>query len=223
MKIALGIITRNEREILHKTLLHSLAFQYKFAVDFFSNDLTVELLGKSFGFLVHSQKWEGSFAHARNILIQCAEEAGMDAIVMLDADETMDLKGIAHIHAMLENHDVVSLPRYEFVKDFNHYDPTLYPDYQTRAFHLHKGFYFTGKLHERLIAPPAITALSPIYHYGKLKNISVVALKYINYDRVTKGLEPLEQLPVGFNLDTVKLWKRCVPFDKPHPLQSQKI
>lgn len=219
MKIALGMITRNERVILQKTLIHALPFQHRYAIDFFSGDLTVELLG-SFGFLVHSQEWVKNYAHARNILIQYAEEAGMDAMVMLDADEAMTPRAIEQTKLLLETHEAIAFPRIEFVEDYHHYDPTLMPDYQVRAFRLNRGYYFKGKIHEALQGVEPVQSTILIHHYGKLKSPQECALKYINYDRLSKGMEPLEQLPMGYDVSNIKLWRKCELYPQPHPLEK---
>lgn len=229
MKIALGMITRNERSILEKTLLHkALDFDFKIAVDFYSSDYTVELLG-SFGVHVVSQEWKGNYAQGRNQLIQVAEEAGFDYLFMLDADEAMSKEGIELCKKMAEKHDVLTLPRFEFVQDFQHYDSALYPDWQCRFFKLNKGYHFKNKVHEMLhnkSGDPLIHSRmahkvlkAPIYHYGRCKPREVLALKYINYDRVQRGLEPLTELPHDVDPSTFKLWERCEPFVENHPLE----
>ena len=230
MKIALGIMTFNEREILQRTLLHSFDFQYKYAVDFFSSDLTVELLG-SFGFLVHSQKWPDNFAAGRNILIQYAEDSGADYLFMLDADEAMTPEGIRLCIEAAEKYDCIALPRIEFVKDTNHYDPTLYPDYQCRFFRLKKGYYFRNRVHEMLHHPVTNKAVladprkfialpnAPIYHYSRIKDHRRLALKYLNYDRMAQNQELLKELPVGYD-PQAQYWARCEPFIGDHPLKK---
>lgn len=232
-KIALGMITRNERDFLEKTLFHKgFNFDYKFAVDFFSNDYTPELLG-TFGFNVHSQEWVGHYGIARNILIQVAEEAGMDWLFMLDADEAMNESDLETCRVLAEsgNYEILTLSRVEFVQDFHHYDPTLYPDYQTRFFKLHQGYHFRNKVHEMLYQgndEPSVTEqhknfIVPnvnIYHYGRLKDKQKTILKYINYDRMMKGEEPLDAIPDGYDWENGKLWERLEEYTKPHPLQN---
>lgn len=229
MKIALGMIAKNERPILEKTLNYkALDFDLKLAVDFMSDDNTVELLG-SYGFQLIRQEWGGNYASARNTLIQFAEEQGADYLFMIDADEAMFPHDIAQLKALAEVHDAIAVPRYEFVKDFGHYDPNLYPDYQCRFFRLNKGMYFKNRVHEMLTTEKGDVCLerhylhakvpqTPIYHYSRVKPHKELALKYINYDRMLKGEEPLRELPEGYDPEA-KYWEKCEPFTNDHPLK----
>lgn len=231
MKIALGMIAKNEREILEKTLNYkALDFDLRLAVDFMSDDNTVELLG-SYGFQLLRQDWQGNYANARNILIQFAEEQGADYLFMLDADEAMYSYDLDKLKLLAEKHDVIALPRIEFVKDYQHYDPTLYPDYQCRFFRLNKGYYFKNRVHEMLHTPDGSTACladhrhhtrvpeTPIYHYSRVKDHKRLALKYLNYDRMLKGEQPLTDLPEGYD-PNAQYWAKCEPYMSNHPLKS---
>lgn len=232
MNIALGMIVKNERPILEKTLNHkALWFDTKVAVDFMSNDYTNELLGLSYGFYVQRQEWTGNYATARNILIQVAEEAGADYLFMLDADESMTQAGINECRALAEKHDALALPRFEFVKDFHHYDPTLYPDYQCRFFRLHKGYHFRNRVHEMLHTTDGKPVLAsnalhmkvpsaPIYHYSRIKDHKSLTLKYVNYDRMLKNLTPLQAEELTGYDPNARFWEHCEPFTHYHPLQN---
>jgi len=230
MKIALGMIVKNEREILEKTLNYkALDFDMKLAIDFMSDDNTVELLG-SYGFELIRQEWTGNYAGARNILIQYAEEQGADYLFMVDADEALKREDIEQLKALAETNDVLAVPRFEFVKDFQHYDPTLYPDYQCRFFRLNKGMYFKNKVHEMLTSEKGDVCLeksylhlkvptAPIYHYSRIKDHKKLALKYINYDRMVKGEPALAELPAGYD-PNAQYWGACELFTNDHPLKK---
>lgn len=232
MKFALGMIVKNERPILEKTLNHkAFWFDTRIAVDFMSNDYTNELLGLSYGFFVQRQEWVNNFATARNILIQLAEEAGADFLFMLDADEAMLKEDIDKLKLIAEKHDVLAVPRYEFIQDFNHYDPTVYPDYQCRFFRLNKGYHFKNRLHEMLHDAEGKPVFSwegfykevndcHIYHYSKILDRKKTVLKYINYDRLAKKQPPLEALPEGFDYTGAQLWNGIREFTNIHPLKN---
>lgn len=227
------MIVRNEREILEKTLNYkALDFDLKLAVDFMSDDFSVELLG-SYGFELIRQEWRNNFAGARNILIQYAEEKGADYLFMLDADEALFPADIEKLKKLAETHDVIALPRIEFVKDFGHYDPTLYPDYQCRFFRLNRGYHFKNKVHEMLHTEKGEVCLehtrlhfrstqTPIYHYSRVKDHRKLALKYINYDRLLKGEPPLAELPEGYD-PNAQYWAQAEPFTNDHPLKHYAV
>lgn len=239
MKIGLGIIVKNQRHFLERTLpAYSFAFEHRFAVDFFSDDYTREILDQ-FGFQVHRQEWPNSYAQARNILIQCAEEAGMDFLVMLDADEALDRHQAIKLMAYAHDFDAIVLPRIEFVGDFDHFDDHLFPDFQLRAFRLNKGYHYKNKIHEMLHDESGVALMGVrggrtakhriltapdifLYHYGRTAEKQQLALKYINYDRQQKGESKLESLPDGFDVENAQLWSNFIQFYGPHPLKGEK-
>lgn len=231
MKIAMGLIVKNERPILEKTLItKSLGFEHLIAVDFMSDDNTVELL-QTFGYYIHRQPWPNNYAEARNALIQVAEERGADYLFMLDADEAMYQSGIDVCKQYAQKYDAIALPRIEFVKDFGHYDPALYPDYQCRFFRLGKGYHFRNKVHEMLHTPdgrPILADLNEhiripeakIYHYSRIKDHKEMALKYLNYDRMTRGEEPITADQIATYDPNARYWVNCEPFTNDHPLKK---
>lgn len=239
MKIALGIIVKNQRHFLERTLpTYSLTFEHRFAVDFFSDDYTREILDQ-FGFQVHRQEWPNNYATARNVLIQCAEEAGMDYLIMLDADEALDRKQSEKLQQYANDFDAIVMPRIEFVQDTSHFDDYLFPDFQLRAFKLNKGYHYRNNIHEMLHDSSGVPLMSVrggrtkkhriltvpdvfLYHYGRTAEKSQLALKYMNYDRQMKGQPKLDKLPEGYNLDDAQLWKNATIFYGPHPLKGMK-
>ena len=229
----MGLIARNERPILEKTLItKSLGFTHLVAVDFNSDDNTVELL-QTFGYYIHRQPWPNDYAKARNILIQVAEERGADYLFMLDADEAMNQADLNVCMEYAQRYNAIALPRIEFVKDFGHYDPALYPDYQCRFFKLNAGYHFHNPVHEMLHTPTGISVLAdlnehirvpqaPIYHYSRIKDHKQLALKYYNYDRMLKGEPPLTELPEGYD-PNARYWVNCEPFTNNHPLKEYEL
>lgn len=226
MKIALGMIVRNERQILNFTLNYkALYFPHRIAIDFMSDDYSVELLG-SYGFSIRREAWRNDFSYARNQLIKYAEALKMDYIFMLDADEALMQSDMEKLLAHANQNKPLRVPRIEFVKDFNHIDSTVAPDWQCRYFPLNAGYHFAGEIHEMLkdkdghpAIEKAIKVNTPIYHYSRCINLYRVALKYVNYDRIKKGEAPLASLPDSFDYEKMKLWKEEKPVDFPHPLQ----
>jgi glycosyltransferase involved in cell wall biosynthesis len=104
MKIALGIIVKNEAKILKKTLpTYAHLFAHKYAIDYGSTDKTVEIL-KKHDFKVAYKNWTNDFSEARNNLITWLEQQGMDAVVMLDADEAITDDGFFKIRELLQTY-----------------------------------------------------------------------------------------------------------------------
>lgn len=228
MRIALGMIVRNEREILEKTLNYkALDFDLLLAIDYMSNDYTVELLG-SYGFQVTRQEWGGNYGNARNALIQFAEEQGADYLFMLDADEALFSKDITKLKELAEHEPAITVPRVEFVRDYGTYEPAIAPDFQCRFFRLNQDFYYKGKVHEMLtdkdgkalIDRSTVSKDTPIYHYSRVGDKRRLALKFINYDRIQQRLSALTELPNDTDLATIKLWGECKTYPYNHPLKK---
>lgn len=228
MRIALGMIVRNEREILEKTLNYkALDFDLRLAIDYMSNDYTVELLG-SYGFQVTRQEWGGNYGNARNALIQFAEEQGADYLFMLDADEALFSKDIIKLKELAEHEPAITVPRVEFVRDYGTYEPAVAPDFQCRFFRLNQDFYYKGKVHEMLtdkdgkvlIDRATVSKDTPIYHYSRVGDKRRLALKFINYDRIQQKLPILTELPNDTDLATIRLWGDCKEYPYNHPLKK---
>jgi len=177
----------------------------KFVVGYHeSADNTLEIL-RRFDAIISLVPWSYDWGVARNAVIRTAEEAGCSQMMMIDSDECMlpshleSLRNIPVQNARL-------FPRIEFVDDFQHYDPTLYPDYQARGFPLNQGFYYAGAIHEQLCRYGLVCSQAgdfsrsflPLFHFGKCKPKREVALKYMNYDRIAHKLEPLMELPEDY-------------------------
>jgi hypothetical protein len=170
----------------------------------------------------------------RNRLIELAERKGYDWVFMLDSDECMFPEDIAKVRLLMTpDRRLIILPRYEFVKDFDHYDPRGYPDYQGRVFRLGVGYRYRHSVHEGLYRRFAVMSEmrlrhgyfsdeTPIYHYGRVRSPEELALKFHNYDLIARGKTPVDTVPdemVG--LDHTHRWGHVVRFDKPHPLMGQ--
>jgi hypothetical protein len=169
----------------------------------------------------------------RNRLVEIAERKGFDWMFMLDSDECMFPKDIETVRSLMtpENRLVV-LPRYEFVKDFDHYDPQGYPDYQGRAFRLGVGYRYRRRVHEGLYRRFAVMSemrlnrgvfsdTTPIYHYGRVRSAADMLLKLHNYELISEGKPPVGELPPEIEVgDGAWLWGEITPFEGPHPLRD---
>lgn len=162
-----------------------------------------------------------NYGNARNEIIKTAEAKKYDWIVFLDSDEELQESGISLIKRYIEAgvSDAFGLPRIEFVKDQNHYDDSVYPDWQHRVFRLNSGFSYRGDVHETLYKGSQIAEVvhlirCPIYHYGKCESKEFLALKYLNYERMKAGLPTLDKLPDNYPLDTAKFWEKEIQFLK---------
>lgn len=215
--MALGMITTNEEEYLKKHLpIISKSFDGLFAVDGYSTDKTVEVL-KQFGFKVSSRIWDNNYSNARNAVIDMAEKEKYNSLFMLDADECMFPEDIKSIKKLIEEQaEAIRLPRYEFGPTSEFYNPSLYPDYQGRVFRLGLGYHYRNVVHEALHKGSnklsinenngfSTSDTTPIYHYGRCKNANEIALRSLNYDRLSKNLPLLKEIPEGVivNKDTM--------------------
>jgi len=215
MKFCLGIITGNDEEILKKHLpIISKCFTTKIAVDSSTLDRTNIVL-KENGFIVYRREWDYNYSEARNLVIQKAEELGMEAMLMLDSDECMFPKDIEKIRKLLEQYEAIKLPRYEFGPTKEWYNPTLYPDYQGRAFQLNKGYHYRNKIHEILYRKQEEKSIfeqdgfypsdeTHIYHYGRCKDLNKIWLKYENYRRIQENKKILLEIPKGVVIEELK-------------------
>lgn len=214
-KLIIGMIVRDEEAMLRQTLPRISPFVDGIvAVDAESRDGTFDLL-IAIGASVLRRKWEGDFTKARNRCIELSESfcKSPTHILMLDADEAITARDFASLRTAIDSDPdcAFALPRYEFVDDLYHFNPSFYPDYQARCFPLHSGFHYRGALHEQLFRNTETqTAFQSgscvplpyihIFHYGKCKPLADVWLKYENYRRFNSGEPPLASVPSGTKL-----------------------
>jgi len=172
------------------------------------------------------------FGAQRNRLIDIGERRGFDWMVQLDSDECMFPEDVETVRSLMTARErLIVLPRYEFVKDLDHYDPSGYPDYQGRVFRLGVGYRFGRRVHEGLYRP--FSPLSemrlhrglrsdstPIYHYGRMKPTADLRLKFHNYDLIARGLAPAHELPQDVEDADARFWGDITPFTGRHPLRD---
>lgn len=246
--ICLGIFATNEEYFLSKTLRYNLMQMAEVSnitglvyYDFGSTDNTFNVLQEilkpyreRFKICLEREFWQNDFSFARNTVIRKAESLEYNAMIMLDADECLTADSFRNITKYLDDYDNLALPRIEFVMDYGHFDPSIDPDKQGRVFKLNMGYHYNNKVHEMLHDAQEVNAWysdrfcfatnCTIYHYGRSReDIKRTAIKYINYDRQTQGLEPLTELPDGYSIEGAKFWNIIKKFNGYHPLQNLQI
>lgn len=183
----------------------------------FKHSPIVEILPKSY-----------NWSYMRNRIINVAEDKGCTHMLMIDSDECMLESDLRQVREELErngNARATMYPRWEFCDDFQHYDPSLAPDYQARGFMLNEGYAYSGKTHEQLTLNGALcyqnglchASKLHIFHAGKVKDTRYVALKYLNYDRLRNGLEPVAELPEAYDIPATWAVGTKAKFEGPTP------
>jgi len=181
------------------------------------------------GCVIRVDKHTVDYANSRNLVIKQAEAEGYTHILFLDADECMFPKDIEAIKNKLEQHEALMLPRYELGPSPEFYNPTLYPDWQGRAFKLNEGFEYRNPIHEILYKHNSEKCVwenagftasddTPIFHYGRCKDPKAIWLRYHNYGRIKEGLEKLTEIPEGTEIDVSPNFKDVVKFEKERPI-----
>jgi hypothetical protein len=202
-------------------------------------DTILSIVGPSFDgveILYDEGRPISDFGAARNRLIDIGEREGYDWMVTLDSDECMFPADIAKLRALMTPANrVIALSRYELVRDWDHYDPRSFPDYQRRAFRLGIGYRFRRRVHEgiyRRFSPLSETRLdagvhsddTPIFHYGSLRRAQDMRLKLYNYDRLMRGEPPVDRVPEGVDgTSDVYSDEVIAPFILPHPLRGYPL
>ena len=231
MKLALGIIAKNEEVMLRKHLpILAPCFDGIIFGDDNSTDGTFDFLENELkcGIIIIPIGGD-SFAQKRNDVIEEAEELGYDAILFLDADECMFPEHIENIREMLTKFDVIALARFEFGPDREHYNEKLFPDFQGRAFKLNKGYEYRHKLHEILYIKDHeksvyeekgfyFTLNNQIYHYGRCKPKEELWLRYHNYNLIQEGKPTIDKIPEGVDIDMSEVFRDVIKFYGEQPV-----
>ena len=214
-RVVLGIMARSDRS--QEPLL----------------DRVLELIGSAFdGVEVLNDEGRpvSDFSARRNALIEIGEAKRYDWMVQLDSDECMLPADIAVLRSLMTPRNrFIVVPRYEFVADFDHYDPSEYPDYQGRIFRLGVGYRFRKRVHEglyrrfspiseRRLGLGVVSDATPIFHYGRLKSAAAMHLKLHNYERLARGEVPIDALPEGIAFDEERrFWREIAEFKGDRP------
>ena len=191
---------------------------------------SLKIIEESFdGMVIRVQQNVLNYAEARNAVIEQAEMDGYTHILFLDADECMFPVDIEKIKVMLEEHEALMLPRYELGPTTEFYNPTLYPDYQGRAFKLGVGYEYRNPIHEILYKKNEDKCVwenngftesndTHIFHYGRCKAPENIWLRYHNYGRIKEGLEKITEIPEGTKVDLSSNFKDVIKFEKERPI-----
>lgn len=218
MKICLGMINKNDRASLERHLpIIRPCFDGAVVVDAESFDGSQEVFKKN-NFEIIEEPWDNDFSEARNLVIRVAEALEYTHLFMLDSDECMFPESIEIVKKHLEHRELIYLPRIEFVKDRNHFNPKFYPDFQGRVFRLGIFYHYQNRVHEMLYKGedkvkarktkinPLMLPQSHIFHYGKCRSKEYLWLKYQNYIRTTIGLPLLAEVPENEKINEKKSW-----------------
>jgi hypothetical protein len=194
MNLCLGMLAYNDAFLLPKILPILRPSFDRFIVGYTpSTDATLDILSQHSAIIETIPK-SYDWADMRNRVIAVAEEEGCTHMMMIDSDECMLEKDFKQLKQNLAFNGMAlatMYPRFEFVDDFDHYDPSLFPDFQARGFMLNEGYAYSGRTHEQLTFNGAVCSQNgmccvstlPIFHFGKCKPKAQVAFKYLNYDR----------------------------------------
>lgn len=243
MKLCLAFAFQNEALWLRLHLpvwLESGAFDGIVALDGGSSDGGANYV-RSLGGAVFERPFDWDFSAHMNALIKLCEGLGYDALIRTDPDEVMFPDAVrAARDALLTEFKCLRFPRYTFEGDRCHILPFMYPDYQTRAFHLNRGVQYSGKVHETVEASMGaigwvergdndLTGQRDImrmphlhlYHYEGLRTGRTRALKHVNYEKLAHGQPAIEQLPPGYTTNGALRFR--VPFVGPQPLDPAVV
>lgn len=159
---------------------------------------------------IYKKVFDWNFSNQANSLIDCAEgvysendsKPSYDIVLRLDPDELMFLEDISYVKYQFENGlaSCLEFPRYNF-KNSRLYTTKDYPDYQARAWLLHRGIkYSTNKMvHETLLGFSQKMDNIHIFHYESLNNdLNRRWLKHMNYSLLAQGKAPLDKVPDDF-------------------------
>ncbi len=174
-------------------------------------------VAKSFGAEVVPVSWQNDFAEARNAVLA---RASCDWVLVLDADEMLDLDGAAGLRSAVQTPEVAAYEvwRWNYVSDTSSRsgeqgalrnpgalkEASEYPAYvlslNTRLFRRHPEVYFERPVHEtvahrlQVLGMPVMTAPFVIHHLGQAEDaLEERKRKNELYHRI--GLEHLKNSP----------------------------
>jgi hypothetical protein len=160
-----------------------------------------------------------------NSFLSKLREHGIVKVLRADPDEAFFPSDLLVLDSLLDQYALIALPRLNFWGDRKH-EMNNRPDAQWRGFRVDRPVYFAGKRHEGVGYHGAASEIlvaqdAPmIYHYGPASQTGIYerALRYWNYDRMDKGLDPVEVLPPEVSLE----WG-AIPYDGPQPLDPEIV
>lgn len=176
--------------------------------------------------------FHNSWSEMYNHVINHAERERYDAILRLDPDEAIFERDVIAVRTLLNRYSILCFPRYNFWQDRLHYTPGIYPDWQARAWVLHKGIRLGGQHHEGIgwlqynmfegdpIADTPRQVLRVphlhIYHYGNVGRERILErdLHYLNVEREKAGHPSLTERPTEREFPT----RHSIPFAGDQPI-----
>lgn len=186
MRFCIGFMFQNSAPWLELHLplwLEALTVNGLVAVDGGSTDSSASI-ASAYSVKVVRRDFDWDFAAQGNALIQACEDAGYDMMLRLDPDEAMFPADIDRVGYALDYKQIVALPRYNFVKDRQHYNPDWHPDFQRRAWRLNCRVRYPNyqRVHEVPEGLPVqILDGVHIYHYGWIADPDILAQKSVKY------------------------------------------
>lgn len=182
--LSLCMIVKNEEDWLGKCLDSVVQVADEIVVvDTGSTDKTKEICRK-YHAAVYDFAWTENFSEARNFGI---ERASGEWILWLDADEEIELENAAEFKEVLElkEKDLWMIPLINYYGTFPTNPNRAYLFASHRLFRNHKGFKFTGNIHEHLnvqqipeYSLPEIMPHVKIHHYGYMDSVAEGRKKY---------------------------------------------
>jgi len=156
--ISVAYITFNEEKYIERSIrsVQSIADEI-IVLDHFSEDRTVNICN-SFGARVFQTKWVHDFSYSKNIAASLCSEPW---ILFLDADEHLEGENLDLIKTAIDNSVGGDIVSWSFIRknhypihehDSPFYGPPFYPDFQVRLFRNREEIYFSGAVHEGVLA-----------------------------------------------------------------------
>lgn len=224
MRLCLAFAFQNEAPWLRLHLpvwVESGAFAGMVALDGGSSDDSAAYV-RSQGGDVFERPFDWNFSAHMNALITHCEALEYDALLRLDPDELIYPSLPGQVAQWLCEWEFVALPRYAFIGDRLHHNPQWLPDWQVRAFRLHRGARYDGLVHEQLNYAGRPMLFAPgvpehyIYHYGWMLALEMRRQREAQYAGLMGGnTDPAAHLADGYPYSE--------PFDGAQPLDPLVI
>lgn len=186
LPISLCMIIKNEERFLRKCLESACEIVAEIIIgDTGSTDRSLDI-AKQFGAEIINMDWTNDFATARNIVLARAVQP---YILIMDADEELDISTIAEIRGYLDRNS--KLPGRVIIRNVLDLNEVSYAQ-SVRIFPNHIGLKFTGKIHEQLQLPgqslTSIQTTITINHYGYKQEY------IIEEDKINRNLNVLLEM-----------------------------